>query len=92
MGRPSEVTRKDVPSIVRVMDNDRPLAQAYAYVPNPPNFFEAIAQYGPPRIVEAAAILLNHITGTSFRFVHNGGSESERVAEVNGWRVWSYYN
>lgn len=87
-----KLTHKDVPSIVRVMDNDRPLAQAYAYVPNPPNFFEAKAQYGPPRIVEAAAILLNHITGTSFRFVHNGGSESERIAEVNGWRVWSYYN
>ncbi len=74
------------------MNDQRPLSEKYAYMPNPPDFFEAKAQYSPSRIVEAASILLNYITGTSFRSIQNGGSERERIADVNGWRTWCHYN
>lgn len=87
-----KLSREDAPAIVRVMDDQRPLAERYAYVPTPDSF-EATAQYGPPRIVEAASILLAYLTETSsFRDVYNGGSERERQADVDGWRVWCAYN
>lgn len=83
--------RQDVPAIVKLMDDERELAKRRADVPTP-HSFEATAHYGPPRIVEAASLLLTFLTKTtSFRFVFNGASERERRADVNGWRVWCRY-
>lgn len=88
-----KVPRQDIPAIVRAMDDPRPLAQRDVYVPNPPDSFESISQYGPPRIVEAASTLLSYLSKIfTFRAIQNGGSERERQADVNGWRVWCHYN
>lgn len=86
------LTRKDIPSIIRVMDDNRSLARAWAYAPNPPGSFEPIAYYGPQKIIDSASLLLNCIACEGFRSIQNGGSKSERAAELDGWRVWSYYN
>ena len=87
-----ELPKSALPAVIRAMKDQRALGNSYAYIPNPPGFFESIAQYGPGCVLDAAAILLNYKTGTSFHQTINGGTEREREAEVNGWRVWSYYH
>jgi hypothetical protein len=87
-----KLPRQDAPLIIKVMNDQRFLAKDYAYVPTTLGF-EATAQYGPKRVVEAASLLVSYLTKTSsFRTIYNGGSERERLADVNGWRVWCAYH
>ncbi|MCW5869515.1 MAG: hypothetical protein KIS61_19820 [Candidatus Eremiobacteraeota bacterium] len=75
-----KLTRKDVPAIVRVMDDPRQVPFFDAYLPNrAPDAIEKYRHEGPSSIREAASIILEYITGASFR-------------DVDGWRVWSVYN
>lgn len=46
---------------------------------------EPIRFYGPAKVVDALAAILNQITGKSFGFIYNGGTEAERTSSVRGW-------
>lgn len=88
-----KLTRRDVPGIVRVMNDRRKVPNFDAYVPNKsPDAFEDNAHYGPTCIVEAASTILHHITRNWFRAVYNGASERERIEDINAWRCWCAYN
>jgi hypothetical protein len=51
--------------------------------------FEGIRHYGPEVIVEALAAILNQITGESYSpQIVNGGTERERKAAIDGWRIY----
>jgi len=80
---------KAVPSMIALMDDRRDLAIPQISLKN--NFagaFEGVRHYGPEKVVDAIAALLSQITGQSFGEIHNGGSEAQRQAAVNGWRIF----
>ena len=79
-----------VPAIIAQMDDRRPLAVAQISLQNrSPNAFEAVRHYGPEQIVDALDAILNQITGESFGFIVNGGTETERSNSVAGWRTYA---
>jgi hypothetical protein len=73
------------------MNDLRQIPDFDAYLPNPPGGSEAVAHYGPRRIVEAALLILQFITRMGFRR-YESDSEREWLAEINGWRCWCAYN
>lgn len=78
-----------VPSMIALMDDRRDLAiKQISLVNKSPDAFEGIRHYGPQKVVDAIDALLNQITGEYFGRIHNGGSEQERRAAVNGWRIF----
>jgi hypothetical protein len=78
------------PAIVAQMDNRRPLVeQQISLVNHGRDAFEGIRHYGPEQVVDALAAILNQITGASFGFIYNGGSDDERRAVVDAWRVYA---
>lgn len=80
---------KAVPSMVALMDDRRDLAVPAITLKNKsPNAFEGLRHYGPRKVVDAIAALLNQITSESFGSIYNGGSEAERRAAVDGWRIF----
>ncbi len=87
-----KLSRQDVPSIVKSMNDQRLIPEFDAYVPTPNSDYEGRAHYGPRRIIEAASIILPYLSGDSFRFVYNGGSERELLANLYAWRCWCAYN
>jgi hypothetical protein len=48
--------------------------------------FRGDADYGPEKIVDALAAILNQITGRDFGFIYNGGTDEQRTTAVQGWR------
>ncbi len=44
--------------------------------------------YKPKVVVDALAVTLDQIAGTSFGRIGNGGSAREREAVIYGWKVW----
>jgi hypothetical protein len=42
--------------------------------------------YGPEKVVDALAAILNQITGQDFGFIYNGATDSERTETIQGWR------
>lgn len=81
-----------VPSMIRLMDDRRPLPiQQISLENKSPHAFEGIRHYGPKTVVDAIAALLNQATGESFGLIYNGGSERERAATVDGWRIYFHY-
>lgn len=79
-----------VPAIVAHMDDRRALAfHQISLVNHDPNAWESMRHYRPELVVDALAAILNEITGKSFGHIYNGGSEGERRAAVNGWRIYS---
>lgn len=78
-----------VPAIVAQMDDRRPLVeQRISLVNHAPDAFEGIRHYGPEQVVDALAAILNQITDVSFAFIYNGGSDGERRAAVDAWRIY----
>jgi hypothetical protein len=78
-----------VPAIIKNMDDRRPLPARYiAFRNKSPQAFEAIRQYGPERVVDALAAILNQVTGQHFGFIYNGASDVERAKTVAGWREY----
>jgi hypothetical protein len=76
----------------RRMDERRPLPIPQISLENrSPNAFEGIAHYGPKLVVDAMAVLLEAMSGESFGTIANGGSERERAATVDSWRIYLYY-
>jgi hypothetical protein len=78
-----------VPAIIAQMDDRRPLrTRALFLVNHAPDAFERV-HYGPERVVDGLDAILNQITGVSFGWIMNGGSDRERDAVVAGWRVYA---
>lgn len=42
--------------------------------------------YGPEKVVDALAAILNQITGRHFGFIYNGATDAERTKTVRAWR------
>lgn len=79
-----------VPALIALMDDLRPLAfDQISLVNNFPGAFEGIRHYGPERVVDALAAILNQITSESFGNIHNGGTEEQRSHAVAGWRTYA---
>jgi hypothetical protein len=79
-----------VPTIIDQMDDRRPLTvHAIALANTAPGGFESIRHHGPEQIVDALAAILGEITGQNFGFIENGGSDAERRASIEGWRVYA---
>ncbi len=87
-----ELGPKAVPAIIMLMDDRRNLAIPEISLANKsPKAFEGMRHYGPKKVVDAMAAILNQITGQSFRDIYNSGSDKERQAAVNCWRIYLYY-
>lgn len=78
-GQLLKLSRRDVPAVVRLMNDHRRIPYFGAPLPNlAPDAFEKFRQYGAGSVHEAATHLLDHLTGNSFK--------------DDGWRVWCAYN
>jgi len=76
-----------VPTIVQQMDDRRNLPDLRISLKNKsPQAFEGLRHYGPQKVVDALAAILNQITGRSFGFIYNGGTDAQRTKTVRGWR------
>lgn len=79
-----------VPAIVAQMDNRRHLlTQEISLVNHASDAFEGTRHYRPEQVVDGLDAVLNQMTGASFGFIGNGGSDRQRVATVAGWRIYS---
>lgn len=77
------------PAMVDLMDDRRPLGVTEISLENKyPGAFERNRIYGPKLVVDALAAILNQITGLSFGFIENGGSEAQRQLMVDRWRIY----
>jgi len=75
-----------VPAIIARMDDRRRLPDPTSVLQNKSkDAFEASRFYGPEKVVDALAAILNQITGQEFGFIYNGGTEAERTSTVSGW-------
>ena len=78
-----------VPAIIRRLDDRRPLPLHQISLENKsPDAFEGLRHYGPEQVVDALAAILNQVTGQSFGFIYNGGSDDERSSTVKGWKEY----
>jgi hypothetical protein len=79
-----------VPAMIMLMDDGRRLPVPHISLRNKAPAFETFRQYGPEVVTDAITAILNQITGEDFGVTMNGGSERERKAAVDGWRVYLY--
>jgi hypothetical protein len=78
-----------VPAIVKQMDDRRVLPDpSISLVNKSPNPFEGLRHYGPEKVVDALAAILNQLTGQDFGFIYNGATDVERDKAVHGWREY----
>ena len=77
-----------VPAMIMFMDDRRELPLKEISLRNGPGGFEPFRHYGPKVVVDAIAAILNQITQEDFGTIVNGGSERERKAMIDGWRVY----
>ncbi|KQW86455.1 hypothetical protein [Brevundimonas sp. Root1279] len=78
-----------VPTIITLMDDDRPLGYpAISLVNTSPDAFEGLRHYTPKVLTDALAAVLNQITGEHFGFIYNGASPDDRRRTVNAWRIY----
>lgn len=76
-----------VPAIIKRMDDRRNLPDHRISLKNKsPQAFEGLRHYGPEKVVDALAAILNQITGQDFGFIYNGATEAERTKTVREWR------
>lgn len=81
------------PSIIRLMDDRRPLAVKHMEILNTaPGAFEGITHYGPELVVDALSGVLPGLTREGFGFIQNGGSEKDRRKVVDAWRTYLHYH
>jgi hypothetical protein len=76
-----------VPAIIERMDNRRKLPDPRISLRNKsPDALEGLRHYGPEKIVDALAAILNQITGKDFGFIYTGATDAGRDKTVRGWR------
>ena len=81
-----------VPGMICQMDDRRELAQKHISLENKnPKAWEAYRHYSPKVVVDVLEAILNQITGQSFGFIENGGTEEERANTVRGWRTYLWH-
>ena len=81
-----------VPGMICQMDDRRELAQKHISLENNyPDAWEAYRHYSPKVVVDVLEAILNQITGQSFGFIENGGTEEERANTVRGWRTYLWH-
>jgi len=75
-----------VPSIIQQLDDRRDLPIPQISLRNKsPQAFEGIRHYGPMKVVDALAAILNQVTGRSFGFIYNGATDAERTETIKAW-------
>jgi hypothetical protein len=79
--------KEGVPAIVAHMNDFRELPMSAISLRNSPGHWEAVRHYSPDKMVDALAAILNQVTHRSYRSIYNGGSDRERKACINAWRV-----
>ncbi|MDP1588332.1 MAG: hypothetical protein Q8M07_11345, partial [Prosthecobacter sp.] len=79
--------KEGVPAIISQMDDFRDLPNPAISLKNRPGHWESVRHYGPEKVVDALAAILNQLTHSNYRSIHNGGSDRERRACINAWRV-----
>lgn len=85
--------KKAVPSIIRLMDDRRPLPiKSIKFTNKSASSLEGVRHYSPELICDALSAILNQVTGENFGSIQNGGSERERVRTINGWRIYLHYS
>ena len=78
-----------VPSIIRQMDDYRALPDPSISLQNKSaNAFEGVRHYGPKKVVDALAAILNQLTGQDFGSIYNGAADAQRRNAVQSWRDW----
>ncbi len=78
-----------VPAIIDLMDDRRDLPLKQIMLRNfSPDAFEAVRYYGPDKVVDALAAILNQLTYESFGSIYNGATDDERARAVAGWRIY----
>jgi hypothetical protein len=76
-----------VPATIERMDDYRKLPDPRISLRNKsPDAFEGLRHYGPEKVVDALAAILNQITGQDFGFIYKGATDAERWQTVKGWR------
>lgn len=81
-----------VPATICLMDDRRELAVKGISLENKsPKAWEAMRHYSPKVVVDVLEAILNQITGQSFGFIENGGTEEERANTVRGWRTYLWH-
>lgn len=76
------------PALIMLMDDRRDLPRQHISLKAPPGNFESIIHYGPKKVVDALGIVLPGLTHRNFVSTHNGGTEEQRQAAVDGWRIY----
>ena len=80
---------KAVPAIIMNMDERRDLPVKHITLAiKSKNAFEAYRHYGPQKIIDVLAAILNQITGKSFGEISNGGTGAQRTRVYEGWVAW----
>ena len=77
-----------VPAMIMFMDDRRELPLKEISLRNGPDAFETFRTYGPKVVADAIAAILNQVTGEDFGTIVHGGSERERRAVIDAWRVY----
>jgi hypothetical protein len=77
--------------MILLMDDRRDVAIPHIELENPEGHFEGIRQYGPKKVVDAMASILNQITAENFGNIESGGTDRARKQAVDGWRMYLYY-
>ena len=79
-----------VPAMIMLMDDRRelPLKEISLRNNGPLKNFEEFRHYGPRVVADAIDAILSQITEEDFGTIHNGASERERKAAIDGWRVY----
>ncbi len=78
-----------VPAIIHNLNDMRDLPVKHIQLENKsPQAWEAIRHYGPQKVIDVLAAILNQITGEIFGEIHNGGTDKERVKAYHGWINW----
>jgi hypothetical protein len=78
-----------VPATIRRMDDRRNLPDPRISLRNKsPKAFEGLRHYGPEKVVDALAAILNQVTGQDFGFIYNGATDEERSKAVQEWREY----
>lgn len=82
-----------VPSIIMLMNDRRDLATREISLKNhAANAFEGTRIYGPKKVVDAMAAILNQITAENFGSIYSGdGDELARQNCADGWMMYLYY-
>jgi hypothetical protein len=78
-----------VPAIIARMDDRQLLPDPRISLRNNwPTAFEGLRHYGPQKVVDALAAILNQLTGQDFGLIYNGGSDAARTDAIRGWRAF----